>query len=451
METNLATNLYGEDERLEYSLNWGRYLMGGNLNLGYSHYVYSDNKQSNDAFSFSWSRPLFGGDLSFSGTYNKYSHTDALSALISWSYDLGDDYRTSTSAGFNIDGLASVRSDVSRSLHGDNWYANSSLAAITSNINTYGEVSMMGSARTNTFNYNGFAYGSTLGEYSASGSISGTQFITANHSGMTAKRSNAFILIEPQWQEKGKSGELGYTILKDDRIWRSNTLKEGDVALLDVNDYAEIEVKLDAEYQDLEVENKVEIKMTMPGSVYEVGGKVTQLQSQVLVMNDMFGQPIQSANCIGKGCRSIESVSEDGVFRLSYSKSEPFKIVSDNRLCVYDTKAVGKPYLQSYCLEGLDEFPSEMIAREGSDENKSQTDMLNKFVFIGKYNSVPELETILSRLKEVNLISHNVQIGDELYVYVKRETEYTLVQQNILDSLEAYAINDKASDEDKEV
>ncbi|WP_318468386.1 TcfC E-set like domain-containing protein [Photobacterium leiognathi] len=450
-EKSLATTLYGEDDRSEYSINWSGFILNGNINLGLSHYNYSENKQSSNVLSFSWSRPVFGGELSLSGNYNKFANSDVFNGLVSWSYDIGGDYRTSTSSSFNALGLSSVRSDVSRSIYSDNWNANGSLAIITNSTDTYGELSMMGSAHMDRFNYNGYAYGTSSGEYSFSGSMQGTQFITANHSGMTSKRSNSFILIEPQWQEKEKGGELGYTVVKDSRIWRTNTLKESEIALLDVSDYAEIDVRLDAEYQNLEIENNEDKKMTMPGSVYVIGGKVTQLQSQVLVMSDMFGQPIHSANCIGLGCRSFETVSEDGVFRVSYLNSQPFKIVSNNRLCVYDTKAMGQPYLKSYCLDGLDELPSEMMAITDGKENNAETNIQDKFVYIGKYKSAPDVSSILSRLKEVNLISHNVKVGDELYVYVKREEEYSIAQRHILDSLEAYAINDEASDEEKEV
>ncbi|WP_305816458.1 TcfC E-set like domain-containing protein [Photobacterium leiognathi] len=444
-KNNLSTILYGENDRLEYSVNWAHFLFGGNINLGYSHFSYSEQNQSSNVLNFSWSRPLLGGEVSLSCAYNKYANTNSLNALVTWSYDLGGDYRTSTSAGFSIEGLSSVRTDISRSLYGDDWYASGSLAAISNSVNRRGELSMTGNIRRDTFNYNGFVYGTTLGEYSVSGSMSGTQFITANHRGMTDKHSNAFILIEPEWQEKGKDGELSYTILKGNRIWRTNTLKEGDVALLDVNDYAEIEVQLDSEYQNLEIEYNVDKKITMPGSVYVFGGKVTQLQSQVLVISDMFGQPVSDVDCIGTGCRSVEMVSEDGVFRVNYLIAEPFKIVSGNRLCVYDTKAFGQTYLQSYCLVGLDALPSETNVIKDVEANKLQTVTQDKFVYIGKYNSSLEVEAILTKLKEVNLISHNVQVGDELYVYVIREEEYTLAQQHLLDSLETYAINDDAA------
>ncbi|OQQ04013.1 hypothetical protein BK412_10305 [Vibrio campbellii] len=442
----LSTRLYGQDDRLEYSANWSRSLLGGSGTLGYTHSEYQESDSKSDSLSYSWSRNAFGGQLSLSGTYSKYGDSDSFNTLLSWSTQLEGNYQSTLSSAFDQNGLISVRNQLSRNFESENWSGNGALAAIVDQAGAKGDMSILGSGHTDEFNFSGYGYGSTEGDYSLSGTISGSQIMSGNTQMLTRKRSETYVFIAPAWGTDDNSGEVSYSVVKNSRIWLNDHVSAEKPALIELPNYSEVEIRLDAEYESLEVQNDFEKTMAMPGSLYVIENKVTKLKTQTLVMSDMFGEPISNASCIGKGCRSIDPVSEDGVFRVSYLEEQPFKIVSSQRLCVSDQAALGQDYVQSYCLPGLDESVQEALAGPKLSQSQQQaveSDVKAGFVYVGKFHSAPEVDKILMRLKEVNLVSHNIKVGEVLYVYFRNDVEYSLAQRQILESLEAYAIEDK--------
>ena len=163
--------------------------------------------------------------------------------------------------------------------------------------------------------------------------------------------------------------------------------------------------------------------------------------SQVFLLNDMFGEPIPSVRCLGDSCKSVETLSDDGVFRVNFRKNEPFKLVSAKRLCVYNPELMGETYVQAYCLPGLDEVDGNVVWEDKIDLI-DQSDTERALLYIGKYESTNEASHILKRLQEVGLAPKSIEVGDNMYVYVRYLKQYSIAQRDVLESLDAYVVLD---------
>ncbi|WP_434144925.1 hypothetical protein [Photobacterium leiognathi] len=56
-----------------------------------------------------------------------------------------------------------------------------------------------------------------------------------------------------------------------------------------------------------------------------------------------------------KAVRSVEELTNDGVFRINYAENEPFKLVSEKRLCVYSELTRNQKFIEAVCLPGIDD------------------------------------------------------------------------------------------------
>lgn len=455
IENSFANDIYGEDNFYEVGLSISQRVLGGDAYFNYSktHYtnpVTSDkNDQASDSFSLTWTRPLWGGDLSVNGSYSASGDHDQLYAMVGWRHDLGHDGSLSTSTSFDKGGLTQSNVTATKQFEGDDWYASGSIGAYTDSVGSDVESTLTANGSNEYIDYNGYAYGSTDGQYSFTGSVENTQIISSKTSYFTADQSESYLHIEPKYESRNNDKKIYFNLVKDDQIWLNNKMNAAGDELIKLPNYIQLGVTLDAELENLVIEDSSKVYFTQPGTVYSVQPDLQAIESQVILLNDMFGKPIQHASCIGEGCKSVEPISEDGVFRLNYIPGKPFKVVSRKRLCVYDTEQFGNNFVNSYCLEGLDNSGLEDSLVFSSDDeaiNISKVDAQG-YDFLGRYQSSDEAKLILERLKEVKLIALHVQVGDDLYVYVKHPSEYSVAQSTLLESLEKFAKYDSINQE----
>ena len=234
---------------------------------------------------------------------------------------------------------------------------------------------------------------------------------------------------------------MTYELLKDGDYWYKDKASLDSSTLVKLNTYTEMEFKLNADTDNADIEEGQYRQFVMPGYYYQLNSKVIPLMSQVFLLNDMFGTPISSVRCLGDGCKSVETLSDDGVVRVNYQKNKQFKLVSAKRLCVYNPDLMGNTYIQAYCLPGLDDADNNVVWENKMDLIE-QSESERALLYIGKYKSTIEAEHILLRLKEVNLAPKSIEVGDNLYVYVRYLKQYNTAQRGVLDSLDAYVVFD---------
>ncbi|MGR5235675.1 TcfC E-set like domain-containing protein [Vibrio alfacsensis] len=458
-ESSLATMLYGESSFTEMGLGVSGPLLGGTGFVNYFKYQseYDGQISESDNISASWSRNWLSGSLSISTTYSQYGHDQYdLNTSIMWSSRVNDSLSGQLAAHFDKQGFAYNRNSMTYQTQHENVSSYSTAAIkLAGDGAAEAELSSSINGHTDYVGYSGYGYLNDQGSGSVSGSLSGTQILSRHGAAMTHERGVSFVHIAPQYpnssgrrdnadnsNESNNSHDriaIKYNMLRDGQFSYRDELI-GDSQLLDLTPYSHIEFTLDAEADNVDIENKEYRHFVMPGSYYQLNSKVTPLESRLFVLNDMFDQPVSSARCIGEGCVSIEPVSEDGVFRVNYRQGAPFKIVSSQRLCVQNTALKSASYAQAYCLPGLDESQDRLAWSNQLELNNKAGE--GTLLYLGKYELNEESSRIVSHLIKVGLALKTVEIDKTIYVYVKFQDYFTQAQRTLLESLNAYVILD---------
>lgn len=440
----LAQQLYGNNSSREWGASFSGDVWGGNGFISYFHYENSDQQTKNisDSISASWARPFMGGTLSLNTTYSIYDNNQGgLTTNLVWSRKIGTNWSGRMGVILNDEQFTSNQNAVTYQKSEDLLYG-----SITAGTSLYQsgelEATLSGTITGNTpqLGYSSYGFIDSNGEYSLSGNLSGTQIVSSNQALTTYKQGKAFIEISPSnEQDDDKNVSMNYSLLQDDRPWQRNEINAGDNHLIEVPAFSDINYILDFDMNNVDVDIRNFQYFAMPGGYYHFSSKVSPLLSQVFILNDMFNKPVTTVRCLGDGCRNVETLSDDGVFRVNYQKNAPFKLVSDKRLCVYNPEDMGLEHVQAYCLPGLDKVDGGIVW-EDRPELIETADIQRALLYIGKYESSEEAEQILNTLKTVGLDSKYIEVGDDLYVYVRYRTEYTTAQRALLESLEAYVI-----------
>ncbi|WP_305816450.1 TcfC E-set like domain-containing protein [Photobacterium leiognathi] len=452
---SLSRALYGEDNFTEYSAGLSSDVLFGRAFINYFRYKresdnsYYDNLFSvSDNISLTWTKPLFGGEFSINSTYTKTDNFDMFNTGLSWRKRFGKGISGQVDVNFEDDNYSNIHSAVAKEFSYDN-----NQVRVAAGVRSYSEyqdisdLSLSLSGDNKHINYDAYGYIDTSGNRSISGTLSGTQVISTKSVKMTNKRGDVFAEFAPYWNEKkqNQDARLNYGLYKNNRFWFNEQVTVGGNKIVDIPAYSEIDIQLDVNKGNVDTKLSKDKFFTTPGKYYTVRNSVTPLLSQIFILNDMNGEPIPFARCIGDGCKNMEELSSDGVFRVNYVEGQPFKLISEKRLCVYDEKQVRlhkQDYIQAYCLPGLDDLEGQNVYNISTPEDIKQNRESQALVYVGKYEYNKNTDAILSRLSDNGLIAQSINVGDTKYIYVKYNSEYTTVQRTLLDELDAYVILD---------
>jgi hypothetical protein len=440
--STLSHLLYGDVSSTDWSLGVSGDVLGG---TGYASYFnYQASGSQSDNVSLSWSRDVLGGRMSVNTTYSMYGNQQsAWTTTLAWSHSLGDNLSGRAGLYFDRDGFGYNQNSMTYQRSGDDGYmATTAGVKLGGDGESNAEWSGNVSGHRDALGYSAYAYVNTDGQRSLSGNLSGTQIVSADGGAMTYEQGRAFVGIQPEMAEPTDTPiSMTYSMLKDGDYWYQDEASAEHPTVVKLDPYSDMAFTLDADADNVDIEDNQYQHFVLPGSYYQLNSQVIPLSSQVFLLNDMFGEPISSVRCLGDGCKSVEGLSDDGIYRVNFRKNMPFKLVSAKRLCVYNPELMGETYVQAYCLPGLDEVDGNIVWEDKLD-SIAQTDTDRALLYIGKYESTREAETILGRLQEVGLAPKSIEVADSLYVYVRYRKEYTLAQRSLLESLEAYVILD---------
>ncbi|WP_340642458.1 TcfC E-set like domain-containing protein [Photobacterium damselae] len=443
----LVRLLYGDDTITELGLGVSGNVLGGVAYLSYFNYQIDDGLVDSDSdnISFTWSRDLFGGQFSMSTTYSHYDNTqESLSTNLSWTYKLGSSLTGRVGMYADMDGFSYNLNNLTYQHSDEDWFASTTAGIkLGREGNSEAEWSASTSGHTDKARYSAYGYVNSNGQRSISANVSGTQILSLNGGALTHEQGRSFVSIDPDFTapSKEKDIKIKYDIIRDGQYLYRDYVSASKDQMVDLSPYSEVAFELNAETDNVDIENKDYRHFVLPGTYYQLDSKVIPLLSQNFVLNDMFGNPIPSVRCIGDGCKSVEPLSDDGVYRVNFRKNMPFKLVSDKRLCVYNPDLMGEQYVTAYCLPGLDNIDDNIVWAD-KPNIIAHNDMDRALLYIGKYESTVKAKQILARLKEVGLDSKSIEVGAVQYVYVRYLDKYTTAQRSLLESLDAYVILD---------
>ncbi|GEK15919.1 TcfC E-set like domain-containing protein [Aliivibrio fischeri] len=432
--------LYGDIASTDWNVSLSGDAFGGTGYLNYFNYQTVHSKSDN--ISLSWSREAFGGRFNINTTYSMFGEQeDNWNTTLTWTISL--DNNLSARTGFYVDqeGLAYNRNSVTYQHSGDYGYT-SSTVSIKRGRESDAEWSANVSGHRDAVGYSAYTYLNSDEQRSLSGNLSGSQIISSQIGTMTYKKGRAFVEIKPELVESETAPiDITYNILKNGEYWYRDKVYFDRTTLIKLTPYTDMAFELDADMDNVDIKEGTYHQFVMPGYYYQLNSKIVPLMSQVFLVNDMFGSPVSSVRCLGDGCKSVETLSDDGVVRVNYRKGISFKLISAERQCVYNPELMGEPHIQAYCLPGLYDENNNIIWDDKIDLI-SPLDAERALLYIGKYESMIEAEHILLKLQEVGLASKSIDVGNNVYIYARYLKQYSMAQRDVLESIDAYVVLD---------
>ncbi|WP_080755630.1 TcfC E-set like domain-containing protein [Aeromonas hydrophila] len=452
----LASQLYGEHSFFNYSATYSAALWGGNGYMTYTHYesdsTYTINEtrssNTNDV-SAGWMTAWKGWQLGVNANYSKNESYDDLRFGVTASYTLGGGATTQLSMTTDNNGLSRSEAGITKSITHGGWHGSGTASlAWQRDLSTPSEAIISGNVngRTNMFDASIYGYASSSERRMASGTFSGTQFISNKGIGMTPDMGSSFLNIVPDIVEHSATSEASldgvhYNVRLGDNATYQGKLT-GERSTIPLTPYTETEFVMDAESRNLHIENNILREFVYPGTVYTVDARITPMVTQLFVLNDINDQPIRQVSCVGEACAGVEPLSDDGVFRVNYRAGGEFSLISMNRVCINTPELMKDGAIHTYCLPGL--MPEEGRIAFSSSEQINPNDLL----YLGKFESRKEARILIKQLKEVGLAVQSVAVGQNLYLYAQNSNSFNIVQRSMLEKLEVYIVlNDANIDE----
>lgn len=464
-ETNrdyrLASQLYDEFSYRQFSATYSAALWGGSSYVTYSYYdsesPYTQTEvrtSDTDDISAGWMTSLFGGQWSFDATYSNNESYDDLRVGIMATYTLDDNTTSNVSITTNKSGRSRAEGTLTKNMtHGDWTTSATTSLALQSDTDEQMEATFSGTVngRTPWFNAGAYGYVGNNDRHMASMTLTGSQFISAEGVGFTHQAGSSFIHVTPEVTAVNPKGEhdatqttdvslddVDYNVRQGGRTTYHGNLEGGDT-VIPLMPYTETEFVIDADSRNLHIDNNVRREFAYPGTVYTVDARVTPMVSQLFVLNDIHGKPVRKIRCVGDACSGVEPLSEDGVFRVNYQVGGDYRLVSSNLLCITESDKTQAGAIEASCLPGL--MSEEGRVAFASGESQGISDLL----YIGKYESTQEASAIIAKLGGVGLAAQAVEVGGNLYLYVKNSKVFSLAQRTTLEGLEAYIVLNDAS------
>lgn len=444
----LSSALYGERSFFNYSATYSAQLGNGSGYITYSRYESDDpftqtelQLSKGDNISAGWMVPLFGGTLGLNSTYNKSGNNNNLSAGVYWSYALGDKWSSQLSLMSDKSGVSRAETGVTRTIQQGRWSgAATATAAWTRDQQEQGEgaFSVMANGSADWFTASTYGYASSAGQQMVSGTLTGSQFVSADGAGMSYEQSPSFIHVVPDIQlapgvDTVSLDDIHYNVRRGKRTTYQGNLGQSN-AVISLMPYTDTEFVMDAEAHSVDIEHPTRREFVYPGTVYTIDTRITPLVSQLFVLSDIQGRPVTQARCVGEACQSVERLSDDGVFRVNYRRGGDMKLMSMNRVCINNPELMLGEVIYTYCLPGLDDNEGRIaLSRKGGVSG-------GEFLYLGKYDVNQDAQAILTKLKSVGLATYSVEVGSQLYIYVKYSKQYTVAQRSLLEGMDAYIV-----------
>lgn len=452
----LATQLYDEFAYRQFSASYSAPLWGGSGYVTYSHYdsesPYTQTEvrtSDTDDISAGWMTSLLGGQWSFDASYSSNESYDDFRVGVMATYTLDDNTTSNFSITTDKSGRSRAEGSLTKNLtHGDWSTSGTTSLALQSDSDVQTEATLSGTVNGHTqwFNAGAYGYVGNADRHMASVTLTGSQFISAEGAGFTHQTGSSFIHVTPEIAAVTPEGardtsqapdisldDVHYNVRQGSRTTYHGDLDGGDT-VIPLTPYTDIEFVIDADSLDLHIDNNVRREFVYPGTVYTVDARVTPMVSQLFVLNDIHGKPVRQIRCVGEACSGVEPLSEDGVFRVNYQAGGDYRLVSANLLCITEPGIARTGAIETYCLPGL--VPEEGRIAFASGEPRNASDLL----YIGKYKSTHEANTIIGKLGVVGLAAQSVEVGGNLYLYVKNNKAFSLAQRSMLEGLEAYIV-----------
>lgn len=461
-KVSFANYLYGYGSNKEISASYGRAIGVGRAYISYSRIVneglesivfedieqiYSKYESMTAGYSFSsWYNSTIDLQLSFSDevdingeTYDNWSILASVSIPLSssgyssfssnifegnqqYSGSIGNSYQLSEDASINIEAGA-IYSDSAQDDNKVNYYASTS-----------------GNYKNDYIDSNAFVYADSQSG-NISGSLSSTTIITSEGIKQTRGSSDSYLVINNENNvglgvvDNDDKVFLASASLKANGTYIGRILLDDDEVVYPLDQYLDYQVALDddaSDYHNLGDSKKQ--ATSYPGTVMNVDVDLREVKSYISIFNDIEGNPIDLVECLGRGCVSVEQIT-DGVFKFRISSGLPFELRTSAQRCLipspneFSTQNLG----ENFCMPSFEEEGGFRITRGDSG---------NYYYYVGEFNDMDIIEAYEASLNDSSLEFVKQTVGARTFLFVESPSLLALNQQEVIESLSQYALEE---------
>lgn len=388
-------------------------------------------------FSAGINRTTPFGKLNFYSQYQRNERGDDWNLSLTWTYDLGSDFSTSLAHRFRSDRNYVNEAKLSHSHSSDILNTNVSL------IGNYDNEKVVNSYLTGFAAFEGKYVGADAyasldkrGRESLSLTVKNTQIIDRSGVSFTAKKADAFAKFSVDGANPGDEVEFS---LKTNNSYAGRELVSSEEKLVPITGYTELDV-----YVDEGIEQQRSVKrysqFMYPGTVLNISTQYSAVKTDIVILEDFYGNPVQYAQCVGKACVSIEPVTSDGVFRVNTTYGEKYQIVSQKSLCVLG-KNVDANYLNGICLTNKQATLSSLI----NYDDVSSFDKDDVF-FVGRFETTAQHEYVVAQLNQADINYSIKQVGNSVFLFITENSGLSVTQLDTLKTIQSFVINLEGKD-----
>ena len=470
--------LYGLGSYEQWTLGWNQHIWKGNAYL-----YYSDYKQELDITAYhpdEWVKPEYQDNrsltigYSWQGPWRSSIDTNVMKTLSEsaneepeneWTLSLnvsiplsssGEDYvnynatyqdRDSSNSqyhratyGHQFDTVqgANLGLEISGSGNSDDYasFSEQSTADIT----------MSGGYQNEQWRGSAMVYADTDSEYNSYGDMQTTTVFSGGEMFQTREHAESYLLVKNSGDGTKSLEEGGDKFLTTAQLKKNN--ESSDRVVIDnaqvihpLERYKEYQVMLDdssSDYHNLG-ENFVQ-GSSYPGTVLNLNINNRELRSYISVFTNVEGQPINSVECHGEGCVSVEELT-DGVFKFRVNKGLPFQLkTGQNQRCFIPSPSVAKRQNlgQNFCMPQFENMDGLQLAK-GIDGQY--------YYYVGEFSDLDQFASYYENLNRSNPDSELVKkhIGDRSFLFIRSPQYLAQEEADLVRSLSEYALEEQSN------
>lgn len=446
--SNLSAVRYGDKSYSQTSASYSMGVPTGNLGFYLNYYEeYQKNNYEKDIgllnLSLNYHTNIFtnvGLDLNYnysrelsssSSSFDEHLVTANISIPLtdSFSYTSSTDYssesgsRFTNNINYEADDINAMGTDIYASS-----YASHYVDEQGSEVTIGGNVSF----ENNHVKGGIFGYGTNQNQSSVSSNLESTVILTNSNVYATKDRSDSYLILDNDIVGNVDSRDFGLVTMKADGGYLQSNQISGESTLLRLNNYSDYEISVDTEvsgFANINDKPVYEHVFSYPGTVKVVDNKLREVVSFLTYFSDFNDDSLNNIDCIGDGCISISNVG-DGIYNISISKGDTFKITSNNQVCLLTTMHLEKLNGTSYCFPTIDETDDGMqLVSDGLGDDD------DVIYYLGiKDNFIPK--NVIREIAEsgMSIIEH--KFGDKMHLFAKVNSEIGQSQLELVSRIE---------------
>lgn len=453
-DDNLSQQLLGNHSFEDLGVGFYSSFKGANVYARYSYFVNQDRNNADNQFfnksqqhltTVGISHAFLGGNLSFTANHNSYdNNSNQMSMNLSWSKSFDNGISSQTNNYFTNDGFKRSFNSASYTHHGDNYYAAATAGVEIDHFNsaTNSNLSTSYGLDNRYVNVDAYAYANNTGSRSININLANTQILTSNSLSFTSETGRAFTKIKVNGLDKQPLESHLYLNIKEDSSYSHRFTIDQPITIYPLNEYNDITLDLDEVANNVDLSHKPLKAFVKPGTMMSFDGELTPLLQKIVIFDDLFKQHIEDLMCIGKGCVSVEPLSDDGVYSINYRADKPIQLLSSKGLCLYDDNSQ-QTYTHGFCLPLPDQenLQWQSLNTMATAALESNAELI---IYLGKFKQGDNSNTIAQQLKSNGLNYKRINIGYFEYYYIVNTQLFSATQSQFLTQLNGYVINKNA-------